>query len=55
MGLYKQYFRITQYARNQLFGNARGEGTPLQMLISQQGKLSHSKFLRLVSHSSKIN
>lgn len=47
MGLYKQYFRITQYTRNQLFGinsNARTSSTgqiPVQMLISQQ--FSHSK------------
>jgi scavenger receptor class B protein 1 len=46
MGLYKQYFRISQYARNQLLGNPNRnskDGTPLQMLISQQGKFSNSR------------
>lgn len=46
MGLYKQYFRISQYARNQLFKvdakNANSDGIPLQMLVSQQ--FNQSKF-----------
>lgn len=45
MGLYKQYFKISQYARNQIFKidakNANGDDIPLQMLISQQ--FNHSK------------
>ncbi|KAL3270637.1 hypothetical protein HHI36_021168 [Cryptolaemus montrouzieri] len=39
MGLYKQYFRVTQHARDKIFGKA----FPVQMLISEQGKLSHKR------------
>ncbi|VEN62054.1 unnamed protein product [Callosobruchus maculatus] len=46
MGLYKQYFRLTQYAKNQLLGidaktHLQEDGVPLQMLISQH--FSHSR------------
>lgn len=47
MGLYKQYLRVGQYARNQLFGiNNRNGGAnvaPIQMLISEQGKINTSE------------
>nr|XP_023019391.1 scavenger receptor class B member 1 [Leptinotarsa decemlineata] len=45
MGLYKQYFRISRYAKNQFLGhqakNVTKDGIPVQMLISQH--LSHSR------------
>lgn len=45
MGLYKQYFRLSQYAKNQVLGVDRGiarkDGVPFQMLVSQH--FSHSK------------
>lgn len=45
MGLYKQYFRVTRHARDKILGNPNNNDYhPLQMLISEQGKLSHSKY-----------
>lgn len=47
MGLHKQYFKVGQNARNQLFGIAKSSksngSTPLSMLISQGVKLNNSK------------
>ncbi|KAK9886493.1 hypothetical protein WA026_016774 [Henosepilachna vigintioctopunctata] len=43
MGLYKQYFRVTQHAKNKIFGKQYDGSYPLQMLISEQDKLSHKK------------
>ncbi|XP_045466919.1 scavenger receptor class B member 1 isoform X2 [Harmonia axyridis] len=44
MGLYKQYFRVTRHARDKIFGNPNNNDYhPLQMLISEQGKLSHRR------------
>ncbi|XP_044764358.1 scavenger receptor class B member 1-like isoform X2 [Coccinella septempunctata] len=43
MGLYKQYFRVTRHARDKLFGKNNNDYHPLQMLISEQGKLSHKR------------
>lgn len=45
---HKQYMRVGQTAKNSLFGVDRrsapsSNGTPLQMLISQQGKFNHGK------------
>ncbi|KAF2883476.1 hypothetical protein ILUMI_22693 [Ignelater luminosus] len=53
MGLYKQYFRVSQNARNRLFGvpprNGNSSGfTPLQMLISEQGKIKSSRLTIIV-------
>lgn len=41
MGLYKQYFRLTKYAKDRVFG--KGSAVPLQMLVSEQGKFSHRR------------
>lgn len=52
MGLHKQYLRVGQSARNKLFGinpengfAERTGGTPLSMLISEQGKINHGELL----------
>lgn len=50
MGLHKQYMRVGQSAKNSLFGitpdparRRKPEASPLQMLISHQGKINHSR------------
>ena len=51
MGLHKQYLKVGQSAKNRLFGikpmrktPANSDGTsPIQMLISEQGKINHGK------------
>lgn len=48
MGIHGNYIRVSQNARNQLFGIphvARNSGvTPLSMLISQGAKFNNSKY-----------
>lgn len=45
MGLHKQYLKVGQNARDQIFGLSRGGRTssPLSMLISKGAKLNNSK------------
>ncbi|XP_044738554.1 scavenger receptor class B member 1 isoform X2 [Chrysoperla carnea] len=50
---HKQYMRVGQTAKNSLFGVDRrsapsSNGTPLQMLISQQGKFNHGRLAVIV-------
>ncbi|XP_014280530.1 scavenger receptor class B member 1 isoform X2 [Halyomorpha halys] len=56
MGLTKQYLRVGQSTRNRLFGVAplsrgpslREDRTPLQMLVSEQGTISHGRLAVVV-------
>ncbi|KAL0281623.1 UNVERIFIED_CONTAM: hypothetical protein PYX00_002556 [Menopon gallinae] len=56
MGLHKQYLRVGQNAKNRLFGippskrnRIRNEdGTPINMLISEQGKISTGRLIVIV-------
>lgn len=56
MGLHKQYLKVGQSAKNRLFGikpmrktPANSEGTsPIQMLISEQGKINHGRLAVIV-------
>lgn len=46
---HKQYLKVGQSAKNRLFGISpfRGGpsgGSPIQMLISEQGKINHSEY-----------
>ncbi|XP_069685569.1 scavenger receptor class B member 1 [Periplaneta americana] len=56
MGLHKQYLKVGQSAKNRLFGikpmrktPASSEGSsPIQMLISEQGKFNHGRLVVIV-------
>lgn len=54
MGLHKQYLKVGQNARDQIFGLSRGGRTssPLSMLISKGAKLNNSK--SSISHLIKL-
>lgn len=54
MGLHKQYLKVGQNARDQIFGLSRGGRTssPLSMLISKGAKLNNSK--SNISHLIKL-
>lgn len=52
MGLHKQYLKVGQNAKNRLFGipptnrhrRRADDGTPINMLISESGRVSTGKF-----------
>lgn len=56
MGLHKQYLKVGQNARDQIFGLSRGGRTssPLSMLISKGAKLNNSKSTLCISHFNQI-
>ena len=46
---HKQYLKVGQSAKNRLFGISpfragSNGGSPIQMLISEQGKINHSEY-----------